>query len=62
MKNMLIGCSEGKLTQWLKLIFRTQTLVDNYYQDWSYVARTGKSCVLRLGLLADLLSGILQSC
>ncbi|WAR02008.1 RUND1-like protein [Mya arenaria] len=33
--------AEGKLPQWMKLIFRTQTLVDNYYQDWSYVARTG---------------------
>ncbi|KAL4225000.1 RUN domain containing 1 [Mactra antiquata] len=36
-----LALNETKLTQWLKLIFRTQTLVDNYYQDWSYVARTG---------------------
>lgn len=36
-----IALNEGMLPTWLKLIFRTQTLVDNYYQDWSYVARTG---------------------
>ncbi|XP_052801154.1 RUN domain-containing protein 1-like [Mya arenaria] len=36
-----LALNEGKLPQWMKLIFRTQTLVDNYYQDWSYVARTG---------------------
>ncbi|XP_045175317.2 RUN domain-containing protein 1-like [Mercenaria mercenaria] len=36
-----LALNESKLTQWLKLIFRTQTVVDNYYQDWSYVARTG---------------------
>lgn len=36
-----MALNEGKLTQWLKLIFRTQAIVDNYYQDWSYVARTG---------------------
>lgn len=34
--------SEKKLVTWLKLLFRTQFLVDYYYQDWSYVARTGK--------------------
>ncbi|KAL5007222.1 hypothetical protein ScPMuIL_016028 [Solemya velum] len=33
--------NEKKLTVWLKLIFRSQSLIDNYYQDWSYVARTG---------------------
>lgn len=36
-----IALNESLLPTWLKLIFRTQTLVDNYYQDWSYVARTG---------------------
>ncbi|XP_052229540.1 RUN domain-containing protein 1-like isoform X3 [Dreissena polymorpha] len=36
-----LALNESKLSQWLKLIFRTQTLVDNFYQDWSYVARTG---------------------
>lgn len=34
-------CSERKLVTWLRLLFRTQTLIDTYYQDWSYVARTG---------------------
>lgn len=36
-----LGLNEGLLPTWLKLIFRTQTLIDNYYQDWSYIARTG---------------------
>ncbi|XP_048779554.2 RUN domain-containing protein 1-like [Ostrea edulis] len=33
--------NEKKIVVWFKLLFRTQTLIDNYYQDWSYVARTG---------------------
>lgn len=36
-----LGLNEKKLPTWLKLLFRTQSLIDNYYQDWSYVARTG---------------------
>lgn len=36
-----MALNERKLVVWLKLLFRTQTLIDNYYQDWSYVARTG---------------------
>ncbi|XP_033753271.1 RUN domain-containing protein 1-like isoform X2 [Pecten maximus] len=35
-----LALNERKLSTWLKLLFRTQTLVDHYYQDWSYVART----------------------
>lgn len=30
-----------KLTQWLNLIFQCRELVQQYYTDWSYVARTG---------------------
>ncbi|CAI9733691.1 Hypothetical predicted protein [Octopus vulgaris] len=36
-----LALNEKKLVTWLKLLFRTQFLVDYYYQDWSYVARTG---------------------
>ncbi|KAL3842229.1 hypothetical protein ACJMK2_020268 [Sinanodonta woodiana] len=36
-----LSLNEKKLSTWLKLIFRTQALIDNYYQDWSYAARTG---------------------
>jgi len=36
-----MALNERKLVTWLRLLFRTQTLIDNYYQDWSYVARTG---------------------
>ena len=43
-ENMFVFCvfSERKLVTWLRLLFRTQTLIDQYYQDWSYVARTGQ--------------------
>ncbi|CAL4061317.1 unnamed protein product, partial [Meganyctiphanes norvegica] len=33
--------NQKKLITWLRLIFRTQTLVENYYQPWSYVSKTG---------------------
>ncbi|KAK7491489.1 hypothetical protein BaRGS_00017318 [Batillaria attramentaria] len=36
-----LALNERKLVTWLRLLFRTQTLIDVYYQDWSYVARTG---------------------
>ena len=36
-----LALNENRLPTWLKLLFRTQSLIDNYYQDWSYVARTG---------------------
>nr|XP_022338513.1 RUN domain-containing protein 1-like isoform X1 [Crassostrea virginica]XP_022338519.1 RUN domain-containing protein 1-like isoform X1 [Crassostrea virginica]XP_022338529.1 RUN domain-containing protein 1-like isoform X1 [Crassostrea virginica] len=36
-----MALNEKRLVVWMKLLFRTQTLIDNYYQDWSYVARTG---------------------
>ncbi|ESO97682.1 hypothetical protein LOTGIDRAFT_104100, partial [Lottia gigantea] len=36
-----MALNERKLVTWLRLLFRTQTLIDLYYQDWSYVARTG---------------------
>ncbi|KAK7099030.1 RUN domain-containing protein 1-like [Littorina saxatilis] len=36
-----LALNERKLVTWLRLLFRTQTLIDTYYQDWSYVARTG---------------------
>ncbi|XP_047489847.1 RUN domain-containing protein 1-like isoform X3 [Penaeus chinensis] len=33
--------NQNKLITWLRLIFRTQYLVENYYQSWSYVCKTG---------------------
>ncbi|CAG5121196.1 unnamed protein product, partial [Candidula unifasciata] len=36
-----LALNERKLVTWLRLLFRTQMLIDTYYQDWSYVARTG---------------------
>ncbi|XP_059142170.1 RUN domain-containing protein 1-like [Physella acuta] len=42
-----MALNERKLVTWLRLLFRTQTLIDMYYQDWSYVARTGFEDALR---------------
>ncbi|KAK3770224.1 hypothetical protein RRG08_064334 [Elysia crispata] len=42
-----MALNERKLVTWLRLIFRTQSLIDTYYQDWSYVARTGFEDALR---------------
>ncbi|CAH1787378.1 unnamed protein product [Owenia fusiformis] len=36
-----LGLNEKKLVSWLRLIVRTQSLIDYYYQSWSYVSRTG---------------------
>ncbi|KAK3887209.1 hypothetical protein Pcinc_008687 [Petrolisthes cinctipes] len=33
--------NQKKLITWLRLIFRTQSLTENFYQPWSYVAQTG---------------------
>uniref|UniRef100_T1J021 RUN domain-containing protein n=1 Tax=Strigamia maritima TaxID=126957 RepID=T1J021_STRMM len=33
--------NERKLVTWLRLIFRTRPLVENFYQPWSYVSKTG---------------------
>ncbi|XP_064599758.1 RUN domain-containing protein 1-like [Liolophura sinensis] len=33
--------NEKKLVTWLRLLYRTQSIIDFYYQDWSYAARTG---------------------
>ncbi|KAL8603820.1 hypothetical protein ACOMHN_058555 [Nucella lapillus] len=33
--------NERKLVTWLRLLFRTQSLIDRHYLDWSYVAHTG---------------------
>lgn len=42
-----MALNERKLVTWMRLLFRTQTLIDTYYQDWSYVARTGFEDALR---------------
>ena len=34
-------CSQKKLVPWLRLILRTATLIEFYYQPWSYVIKTG---------------------
>ncbi|KAG1677506.1 RUN domain-containing protein 1 [Nymphon striatum] len=33
--------NEKKLVTWLKLLFRNRKIVEDYYQPWSYVAKTG---------------------
>ncbi|XP_066944735.1 RUN domain-containing protein 1-like isoform X2 [Macrobrachium rosenbergii] len=33
--------NQKKLITWLRHIFRTQVLTENYYQSWSYVSKTG---------------------
>nr|XP_045596477.1 RUN domain-containing protein 1-like isoform X2 [Procambarus clarkii] len=38
--------NQKKLIIWLRLIFRTQTLTENYYQSWSYVGKTGTRDIL----------------
>ncbi|XP_076471656.1 RUN domain-containing protein 1-like [Babylonia areolata] len=36
-----LALNEQKLVTWLRLLFRTQTLIDKHYLDWSYAAHTG---------------------
>ncbi|CAH0389190.1 unnamed protein product [Bemisia tabaci] len=36
------GLNHKMLVPWLRLIFRFQPLIENFYQPWSYVAKTGK--------------------
>ena len=33
--------SQKKLVPWLRQIFRTSALLDQFYQPWSYVEKTG---------------------
>ncbi|XP_053213827.1 RUN domain-containing protein 1-like [Panonychus citri] len=33
--------NQRKLVVWLKLILKNRTLLDNYYEEWSYTAATG---------------------
>jgi hypothetical protein len=40
--------SSKKLVPWLRLIFRCHTLLELYYQSWSYVAKTGMATVVLL--------------
>ncbi|XP_014675156.1 PREDICTED: RUN domain-containing protein 1-like isoform X2 [Priapulus caudatus] len=37
-----------KLVVWLRLLFRTQYLTNNFYQPWSYVTKTGFEDAFRL--------------
>ncbi|XP_074660272.1 RUN domain-containing protein 1-like [Tubulanus polymorphus] len=36
-----LGLNERKLSTWLRLVLRNTTMVDYYYQPWSYTAKTG---------------------
>jgi len=36
-----IALNEKKLVNWLRLILRTSSLIEFYYQPWSYVVKTG---------------------
>ena len=35
--------NEGKLSSWLRLIFKSRTLVLDFYEPWSYTAVTGNT-------------------
>ncbi|XP_021004482.2 RUN domain-containing protein 1 [Parasteatoda tepidariorum] len=35
------GLNDKRLVSWLKLIYKTRTLLENFYQSWSYAAKTG---------------------
>jgi len=35
------GLNEKKLVSWCRLIAKCSTLIDNHYQGWSYMAKTG---------------------
>ncbi|CAG2100352.1 unnamed protein product [Medioppia subpectinata] len=39
--------NEGKLCQWLKLIVKSRTIIDMYYDNWSYLMSTGFDDALR---------------
>lgn len=36
-----LALNEKRLVQWLRLVLRTSSLVEFYYQPWSYVMKTG---------------------
>ncbi|XP_059091425.1 RUN domain-containing protein 1-like isoform X2 [Tigriopus californicus] len=42
------GLNKRKLIPWFKLLFRNQSILETYYQNWSYVAKTGFDDALRL--------------
>lgn len=46
--------SSKKLVPWLRLIFRCETLLEIYYQSWSYVAKTGMDVTILLNCLKQL--------
>ncbi|XP_054161353.1 RUN domain-containing protein 1-like [Oppia nitens] len=39
--------NEGKLCQWLRLIVKSRTIVENFYDNWSYIVSTGFDDTLR---------------
>lgn len=40
--------SKRKLIPWLKLILRNQTIMETFYTNWSYVAKTGMYYVTKV--------------
>lgn len=52
---LVAACSEGRLVPWLKLVLHNATILDQYYEPWSYAASTGFEDALRsLMRLADI--------
>jgi len=41
-------CSRRRLVPWLRMVLRTREIVDEHYESWSYVARTGFEDALAL--------------
>ena len=44
--------SQNKLTLWCRLIAKTSFLVDEHYQPWAYVVKTGQSYLLLAAAVA----------
>ena len=42
---MFICFSERKLVAFLRLILKSASLVEHYYQPWSYTKQTGRECL-----------------
>jgi len=47
--------NEGKLTTWLRLIMKSRTLINTFYEPWSYAASTGFDDALKC---LDKLTGV----
>jgi hypothetical protein len=46
--NTKFNLSEKKLVVYLKQILKTSSIIENYYQSWSYVKQTGFKIIYNL--------------